>query len=232
MNTLDALAAFIDTDDGLRALHRHASEVLGDDPGHDVHHALRVALWTVHISREEERGGGTDVDPRESIAAALLHDIVNLPKNHPDRALASELAADEARRLLPGCGFDAAAVERVAAAICDHSFSRGAVPTGALGRSLQDADRLEALGAIGIMRCVSSGAQMGGGFFDPTDPWAVDRELDGQRWSIDHFFRKLLRLPETMLTEAGRTEARRRAAVLERFCDALAEELARPRPAT
>lgn len=193
------------------------------DPAHDTAHALRVAEWTLRI-------GGDAVDSREAVAAALLHDAVLIPKNSPERARAGVLAADHARERLAALGFAAAAVERVAAAIRDHGFSRGAVPEGPLGEALQDADRLEALGAIGLLRCVSIGVRMGGAWFDADDPWARLRPLDDARYSLDHFYTKLLRLPDTMRTEVGRAEAVRRAAFLRAFVSELAGELGHEAP--
>lgn len=217
------LGDYLDADAGLAALRDHVGGHLGDDPGHDLAHALRVALWTVRI-------GGDAIDRRRAIAAALLHDIVNVPKNDPARARASELCATEARRILPEYGFDTDAIDEIANAIRDHSFSRGAVPVSALGNALQDADRLEALGAIGIMRCVSCGTQMGATYFDAADPWAERRELDDMAYSVDHFFTKLLGLHRTFRTDAGRQEALRRTETLRSFLGALSHELGVPIP--
>lgn len=191
---------------------------LGDDPGHDLHHALRVASWTLRL-------GEGALEPRLCLAAALLHDVVNLPKDSPERARASELSADFARQCLPRHGFSPHEVELVAEAIRDHSFSRGATPLSPLGKALQDADRLEALGALGLMRCISTGVRMGARYFHPDDPWAEQRPLDDRSWSVDHLFTKLLSLPGTMQTEAGRREAERRARFLRSFIEALASEL-------
>ncbi len=217
-DVLRAIAA----DPRLAAIREEAARRMGadPDPGHDLEHAMRVALWTVRLADSE---GG--VDTAEAIAAALLHDVVNLPKDHPERASASARSADLARELLPRHGFDDAATERVAEAIRDHSFSRGATPATGLGRALQDADRLEALGALGLCRTLSTGAKMGAVYAHPEDPFATGRELDDRRYTVDHFYAKLLTLPETMLTEAGRAEARRRTAFLERFLEQLGEEL-------
>lgn len=208
---------------GLSPLLEQARASLDDDPGHDLEHCLRVAGWTL-------RCAGGSAEAREAIAAALLHDVVNVPKDDPRRAEASLLSAAEARRMLPAHGFGAEAIERVAEAIEDHSYSRGATPRSALGRALQDADRLEALGALGLCRTLSTGARMGARYFDAADPLARSRELDDRRYSVDHFFTKLLRLPATLHTEAGRAEAARRAAYLERFLDQLADELGVARP--
>lgn len=167
----------------------------------------------------------SDSEARLAVAAALLHDAVLVPKHHPDRSRASERSAGHARERLAALGFQPGGIERVAAAIRDHSFSRGATPADDLGRALQDADRLEALGAIGLFRAIATGAAMGAGFFHADDPWALARELDDRAWSTDHFFRKLLRLPATMTTRGGRIEAERRAGILRAFVRELAEEL-------
>ncbi len=188
------------------------------DPAHDTAHALRVAAWTLRL-------GGDDVDAREAVAAALLHDAVNPPKNSPGRAGAGERSAALARGRLADLGFAPDAVTRIADAIHDHGFSRGATPRSALGNALQDADRLEALGAIGLLRCISTGVRMGGAWFDGDDPWAASRPLDDTRYSVDHFFTKLLGLPATMRTATGRAEAARRAEHLRAFLAQLASEL-------
>lgn len=213
----------IEQDAALTVLYERASSVLGADPGHDVHHCLRVADWTLRLAEEP-------VQPRLAIAAALLHDIVNVPKNSPDRARASELSAERARQWLPEFGYSASEIELVAEAILDHSYSRGAVPKSALGRALQDADRLEALGALGLCRVISTGARMGAAYFDAQDPWATARPLDDRAYSLDHFFTKLLKLPETLHTARGRAEAARRAAFLYAFIDQLGAEIGAPRP--
>lgn len=213
----------IEGDPGLVALRVEVENRLDGDPGHDLQHALRVARWALLI-------GGRDVASRSVIAAALLHDVVNIPKNSPDRARASQLSADVARELLPTLGFDGSSVEEIAEAIRDHSYSRGATPVTALGRALQDADRLEALGSLGVLRTVAAGVRMGAQLFDADDPWGRDRPLDDSRFTLDHFFCKLLELPSTMLTEIGRREAHARVASMRSFLRQLGHELGRDLP--
>ena len=222
MSARGRAVALIAADPELSALRDRVAEVLDDDPGHDLEHCLRVAGWTLLC-------GEGRIEPREGIAAALLHDVVNLPKDHPERARASELSAAETLQIAPDHGFGPEAVRRIADAVRDHSFSRGAIPTGPLGEALQDADRLEALGALGLMRTFSTGARMGARYFHPSDPWAESRALEDRSYSVDHFFTKLLGLPETLRTQVGRAEAARRVEFLRVFLDQLARELGRPR---
>ncbi len=224
MSARDEALAAIAADARLAALHARAAEALDDDdPGHDLEHHLRVAGWTL-------RCAGPEVDRGEAVAAALLHDLVNVPKDSPDRAEASRRSAEAARALLAEAGFGAEAARRITEAIEDHSYSRGATPRSPLGDALQDADRLEALGALGLFRTMSCGTRMGARYFHAGDPFGADRPLDDRRYSVDHFFTKLLALAPTLRTAPGRAEAARRAAFLEAFLDQLADELGQPRP--
>jgi uncharacterized protein len=208
----------IGQDTALSCLATESGAGSGGDPAHDLLHCLRVGDWTLALVDEA-------IDPRAAVAAALLHDIVNVPKNAPDRAQASARSAARARELLLLHGFSEAMAAEISAAIRDHSFSRGAVPETVLGRALQDADRLDSLGALGILRTVSTGASMGAVYFHADDPWADARDLDDTHFIIDHFFRKLLRLPDLMHTERGRREAKRRAAFLRLFLEELGSEI-------
>lgn len=218
------LLAFVATDAALAALRDEAAarDAAAPDAAHDLEHALRVALWTLRC--------GPEVPARLAVAAALLHDCVRVPKDHPDRALAGERSAARARERLLALGFAAGEAEAAASAIRDHGFSRGAEPPEPLGRALQDADRLDALGAVGLARLFATGALMGAAFFDAGDPWARRRAPDDRAWSVDHFFAKLLRLPASMRTGAGRREAEARARLLRDFLAELGRELDEPPP--
>jgi uncharacterized protein len=212
------IARFIAADPGLASLLDEVRARLTDDPGHDVAHCLRVAHWTIEL-------GKPVVDPRCAVAAALLHDVVNLPKDSAERTDASRRSAGVARELLPRCGFSPRQVDAIAEAIVAHSYSLGQVPVTPLGEALQDADRLEALGALGILRTASCGARMNAAYFDGDDPWAARRPLDDRAFTVDHFFRKLLLLPSTMRTRAGRREALRRREHMVGFLRQLGSEI-------
>jgi uncharacterized protein len=203
----------------LRALEERETD---GDAAHDHSHLFRVALWTGKLLKDPTQ-------TEHAIAAALLHDLVNVPKNSPDRNKASEFSAEAARLLLTAAGFDPASVDKITTAIRQHSFSRAEKPESDLAKALQDADRLEALGSIGIMRTYSTGVRMGTRYFNPEDPWGHNRPLDDSAFSLDHFFIKLLRLPDTMNTAAGREEARSRLRPMEAFLASLERELGVPR---
>lgn len=213
----------IEADPSLSRLMQVVTEHMLQDSAHDTAHLMRVARWTLHL-------GNGNVDERSAIAAALLHDFVNLPKSSPKRALASEMSADAARKLLPELGFDAEQIEEIALAIQDHSFSRGAVPTSMLGKALQDADRLDALGVIGTFRCIGTSARLERSYSHPEDPWAQHRDLDDTAWAVDHFFTKLLDLPDTFNTAVGMEEAANRAQLMREMLEVYGEELGVPAP--
>ena len=222
-----ALLAFVDSDPSLAVLRDEVARRDDGDEGHGLDHALRVAQWTATIGAECR----PPLDARQAVAAGLLHDLVNVPKSSPDRARASQLSADAAAPVLEAAGFAEAEIAEICGAIRDHSYSRGAVPESDLGRALQDADRLEALGALGICRCISTGTKMEALYFDVDDPWAARRALDDRAYSIDHFATKLLRLTATMQTARGRVEAERRSRLLRLFVAELAHEIGAPVPA-
>ena len=144
------------------------------------------------------------------LAASYLHDLVNLPKNDPDRAQASRRSAALAREQLAQGGFPADRLDAVAHAIEAHSFSAAIAPTTIEAKIVQDADRLDALGAVGLARLFYIAGRMGSALAHPDDPLAQERELDDRAWALDHIVVKLARLPDMMQTGAGRDLANER----------------------
>ena len=159
------------------------------------------------------------------LAAVLCHDLVNLPKNHPDRSKASALAAHEAKSHLQNAGYNQDEIELIQKAIVEHSFSKGLKPSMIEAAIVQDADRLDALGAIGILRCASVNTQMKSSFYDANDPLAKNRELDDKKFMLDHYFVKLFKLPEMMNTQKAKALARERVVFMENFILQLSNEI-------
>ncbi|WP_218830507.1 HD domain-containing protein [Rubrivirga marina] len=196
---------------------------MAGDPAHDLAHVRRVVAWAGRLAEAEGARLGVVVP------AAWLHDVVTVAKDSPDRKRASRIAADEAARWLRAEGFPEADLPAVAHAVEAHSFSAGIEPQTVEAEVVQDADRLDALGAIGLARMYAMSAVFGSGIVHPDDPVPSEppaRALDDKRWATDHLFVKLLKLPATMRTEAGRAEAERRAAFLRDFLRQLATEVA------
>lgn len=188
------------------------------DAAHEIGHFERVCLWGLRLAAIE------GADPVVVWAACWLHDMVHVPKNSPDRSRASVLSAQAATSTLEKAGWTTCPIEAIAHAIEAHSFSANIEPRTIEASVVQDADRLEALGAIGLARCLMLGGQMGSKLFHPDDPWGEHRPLTDDRISVDHFFAKLLGLHRTMRTEAGRNEGRRRTEILRTFLAELARE--------
>ena len=171
-----------------------------DDAAHDIAHFHRVWMTAQGIMADE------DSDPLVVLTACYFHDIVSLPKNHPERSHSSRLAARKTREILSR-DFPDFPPDRYAAvehAIEAHSFSAGIAPQSLEAKIVQDADRLEALGAIGLARVFAVSGALGAALFDADDPFAGTRELDDKAFALDHFQTKLLRLPDTMQTARRR----------------------------
>jgi uncharacterized protein len=216
----DALTAFGPYADLADAL-LLASGPAGTDGSHDLSHILRVWRNAAAIAATEP---GCDL---ELLAAAvLLHDCVAVEKDSPQRAFASRLSGERARDIVAALGW---ATERAAAlvhAIEAHSFSAGIEPRTLEARIMQDADRLDAIGAIGIARCFYVGGRMGSALYEPADAAGRHRALDDRRYALDHFELKLFRLADGFRTAAGQAMAVQRTETMRGFVHALMQEIA------
>jgi len=192
----------------------------GLDGAHDLGHLRRVWANCQRIARVE---GGADM--AVLLAAAMLHDAVNLPKDAPNRAQASRLSAQAAAQFLPGLGFGPGRIAAVAHAIEAHSFSAAIAPQTPEARILQDADRLEALGAIGIARMFHVAGALGAALFDAADPLALHRPLDDRAFALDHIAVKLVPVAESMQTAEGRERAAEALEWMESFRSRLLREI-------
>lgn len=193
------------------------------DPAHDLAHLDRVWVNAQAIADEQ-------MDMAVLLAASYLHDLVNLPKDAPDRHLASRMSATESEPILADFGYNPDQICAIQHAIEAHSFSANITPETPEARILRDADRLDALGAIGIARNFSVSGALGRALYDPADPFAENRPLDDLHFSVDHWKVKLLNLPQDMLTEAGRQIALRRTQRMIRFIEEFAQEIGSPLP--
>lgn len=205
--------------------HLQRNQVSGHDASHDIWHARRVDQNAKAIAQQEDTGDETVLT-----AAAYLHDLVNVPKNSPDRHRASSLSAEAAKPVLVDLQFNEPTIKAVQHCIEAHSFSAGIEPLTLEARILQDADRLESLGALGIARTFYIAGKMDSDLFHGGDPFAASRALDDKQYAIDHFKLKLLTLADTMQTDAGRAIARQRTDSMRGFLDTLAGELGFEQP--
>ncbi len=193
-----------------------------DDAAHDISHFRRVWATAQRLSEAE-----IAVDSRVILAACYFHDIVSLPKNHPQRSRSSVLAAQKALSILRDdfSDFPEALYPAVAHAIEAHSHSANITPRTQEAKIVQDADRLESLGAIGLARVFAVAGRLNFSLFDADDPFADSRPLNDQRYALDHFQNKLLGLPATMQTRQGRALAEHNARYLVQFMAKISAEL-------
>jgi uncharacterized protein len=195
------------------------SQAADADAAHDRAHVERVVTTARHLARAE------DAQMDVVVPAAWLHDCVVVPKDAPDRAQASRRAADAARDFLEGEGYPEQWIPDIEHAIAAHSYSGDVVPETTEAKVVQDADRLDALGAIGLARCFTVGGALDQTLYHPDDPFCDDRAPDDDTYTLDHVYTKLLRLPDTIQTEAGRKAAQKRAGFMHSYLNQLANEL-------
>jgi uncharacterized protein len=191
----------------------------GGDGAHDHAHLERVWLNVQQIRAQE--GGDFEI----LAASVLLHDCVCLPKNSPNRSRASHLAAVRARFILQSLNWASKRVDIVAGAIEAHSYSGGLEPHTLEGRILQDADRLDAIGFVGIARCFYTAGRLSSQLYDPSDPRGTERELNDSLFALDHFPKKLLLLAEGFKTTTGQRLAHVRHEVLQQFYQGIMSEI-------
>ncbi len=173
----------------------------GDASGHDFDHTLRVYHMATRLAMEE----GADLQTVQ--LAALLHDV-------DDRKLSPETYEGKLRAVgfMKENGVETGKIETIVDIISRISFSAHMAPPESIeGKCVQDADRLDALGAIGIARTFAFGGSRGRRLHDP-------ERLDANA-SIQHFYDKLLRLKDDMLTPTGKRLAGERDAYMRRFLE-------------
>ena len=191
-----------------------------DDPAHGWEHIERVYRLALFVAEQE------NADAFIVGMAALMHDIGHLSN---DTSLHhADLSMSIAGELLVAYDISAETREAILHAIAAHSFSLGIEPRTFEAKVLRDADRLDSLGAIGILRWAITGAVRRTGetqTYHPDDPFAEWHTLDDRRYMLDHFFTKLLKLNSTMATQTGRVLAQERTAFMRAYLDEFRREL-------
>ncbi len=184
----------------------------GDSSGHDIWHTVRVHDLAVSICRSE--GGDMDVVR----LAALLHDA-------DDRKLFGDTGYANARRFMASEGISEETAGRVVGIIEQVSFkgTDSVTPDSPEGRIVQDADRMDAIGAIGIARAFAYGGSRGRDMHVPGEApkTGMDAEAYGANkgTSINHFHEKLLLLKDMMSTETAKAMAESRHRYMEGFLE-------------
>mmetsp|Transcript_13143 Transcript_13143/g.34379 ORF Transcript_13143/g.34379 Transcript_13143/m.34379 type:complete len:219 (-) Transcript_13143:1650-2306(-) len=192
-------------------------ELSGNDASHDWAHIERVRNTALHLAEKE---GIEDVETVE--LAALLHDIDDWKYSGSETA-----GIEKARAFLLSHGHDAAKTEKVCEIIEKVSFRKELAGSDSVVSPelavVQDADRLDAIGAIGIARTFSYGGLKKRPFYDPANPPEKDltkeKYMNSNGATINHFYEKLLKLKDMMKTKSGRELAEGRHAYMEEFLE-------------
>ena len=200
----------------IESLKKIAKSKLGkNDPAHDFEHVMRVYRNAQIISKNENG------NEKLILSAVLLHDIIKI-KNRKNSALKSAKVSEII--LKENCFLDDE-IKIISDAIKEHSFSKGKIPSTIEGKILQDADRLDAIGAIGLARVFSFSGSNNRPFYDPKDPFSKNRNLNDNKWTIDHFYEKLLFLEGKMNTKTGKLLAKKRTIILKNFLKEIKNEI-------
>jgi uncharacterized protein len=195
---------------------KYVEEIFADDcSGHDYHHTMRVYRLAMKIAEYE------NADKLIVQLAALLHDVDDV-KVSPETHTTKKNAVDFMRRN----GVNDAVVNSVCRIITEVSFAGtdSVVPSTIEGKCVQDADRLDAIGAIGIARTFAYGGSKGRKIYDPDIKPLINMNEEDYRTnlnstSINHFYEKLLILKDLMNTESAKKIAEHRQAVMEKYLE-------------
>ncbi|HEV2192641.1 MAG TPA: HD domain-containing protein [Nitrosopumilaceae archaeon] len=190
-----------------------------NDSAHDFEHVMRVYKNAQKIGKKE------NANMKLVLAAVLLHDVISIPKSDKKSKMSSIKSSIAAQRILKNHRYDKKEIKIISDAIRDHSFSRDMVPSTIEGKILQDADRLDAIGAIGIARAFSVGGSGKRPFYNKSDPFCQRRKPDDANWTLDHFYKKLLLLEKKMNTNAAKKEAMHRTKIMKKFLDDFKKEI-------
>lgn len=187
-------------------------------PAHDWHHVQRVEALADRLL------SAVDADERPVRLAVLLHDIGRAREDRGEIEDHAAWGAREARDILADHGVAAARIDAVCHAVAAHRYSTAPEPETREAEILSDADNLDALGAVGVARCFTYGGELGEVIHDPETPPRADDSADGVS-QYNHFYKKILDLPDRMYTDAGREIAADRAAFVERFLERFDREV-------
>lgn len=203
----------------INSLKQEVHNLMINDSAHDFDHIMRVFKNAQKICKKE------NANEKLVLSAVLLHDIVSYPKSDKRSKLSSIKSAEKSKKILKKFNFTKGEIQIISDAIRDHSFSRGKIPGTPEGKILQDADRLDAIGAIGIARVFAVSGSEKRPFYNIKDPFCNNRIPNDEIWALDHFYRKLLKLESLMNTKSGKIEAKKRTRVLKDFLNELKKEI-------
>jgi uncharacterized protein len=189
------------------------------DPSHDLLHVQRVVCIAKRLALQE--GANLEI----VVPASYLHDCIYISKTDSKRNQASRLSADKAIELLRSWGYPERHFNNIYHAISAHSFSAQLVPETIEAKVVQDADRLDAMGAVGIFRCFAFSGLANRPLYSSVDPFCKARTPNDNSNTLDHFFTKLLHLQDKLNTNSAKIEGFKRLDTMNTYLRALEQEL-------
>lgn len=191
------------------------------DSSHDWWHVYRVWQTAKRIAAEEK------ADALVVELGALLHDIADWKFHDGDETVGPRVAGE----VLSSHGVAPDVVAQVQDIVATISYKGAGVATPMAtieGKCVQDADRLDAIGAVGIARCFAYGGHKGRAMYDPDDAPVLHADKDAYKQSrgasINHFYEKLLLLKDRMNTDAAKRMAEGRHRFMEAYLDEFYQE--------
>ncbi len=181
-------------------------KMYNEESGHDWWHVYRVWKLAKKIAKEEKANAFV-VE-----LAALLHDL----EDHKFVKKKQNIAGKLLRKL----GVDEETISQVEYIIDNISFSKNVLKKLKTKEAevVQDVDRIDALGAIGIARCFATGAKLNRPIYDPNIKPKVDlKNYKGSQTSVNHFYEKLFHLEKLMNTKTGKKIAKERTKFMKQF---------------
>lgn len=189
------------------------------DAAHDAAHVQRVATNAIKFAEIE----GADLNI--IVPAVWLHDCVAVAKDSELRDKASQLSAVKAEELLTKWSYPKKYIKAIKHAIEAHSYSANITATSLEAKVVQDADRMDSIGAIGVARMMMVGGTFNCSLYNEDDPFCETRKPQDRLWTIDHFYSKLLKLNQGFHTQAAKDEAQRRHNYMLDFLKQLKSEI-------
>lgn len=191
-----------------------------NDPSHDMSHSLRV------LSIAEDIGMRERADMEILVPSAIFHDVINYPKNHPKRLDSSKESAEYTVKILNRVKFSSKEkIDKIYKSILLCSFTKAQKPNFIEAAILQDADALESMGAISIMRTFASAGTMNKIFYNKKDPFCKKRNPNDKKYALDLFFTRLLVIQDRLHTDRAKQLAIKRVKFLKDFLMELEYEL-------
>lgn len=189
--------------------------------GHDFSHVIRVYNLCKVIGEKE----GAAMLILEAVS--LCHDLGRWCEKDNPRLDHAKKSAEIASKILEETGFPTNKIPHVLYCIKSHRFSKKIKPITLEAQILQDADRLDICGAIGIATTFAHGGAINSELYNVEDPFFLNkkRKLDDKKYVLDHFFIKLLKLPNIMYTKTAKKLAKKRREFMKLYLKQFKREI-------